>query len=124
MVYSCISFRLIYLFVHSSIFHHITGLILPPYHELTYCNRGQDDGESYCKEQTGNEFTFCHKLFGIASCSMSGQKEEDCYGICIPQNVSCNSDIECKSIGSLHSGKVSSFCKNGICTYDMGIIIS
>ena len=105
-------------------FHHITGLILPPYHELTYCNRGQDDGESYCKEQTGNEFTFCHKLFGIASCSMSGQKEEDCYGICIPQDVSCNSDIECKSIGSLHSGKVSSFCKNGICAYDMGIIIS
>lgn len=100
------------------------GLILPPYHELTYCNRGQDDGESYCKEKTGNEFTFCHKLFGIASCPMSGQKEEDCYGICIPQNVSCNSDSECRSIGSLHSGKVSSFCKNGICAYDMGIIIS
>merc|ERR1740124_1641117 len=32
----------------------------PPYNQLTYCNEDGDNGEAFCKEQTDDEFTFCH----------------------------------------------------------------
>ena len=89
-----------------------------PYNELTYCNEGEDNGEAYCKGQTDNEFTVCHKLGYVGSCYMNDEEVEECDGICTPKDVSCESDDDCKAIGSIHSGQVSSSCRKNICEYD------
>ena len=94
-----------------------------PYNELTYCNKGEDNGEAYCKEQTDDEFTFCHKLEHVGSCFMNNEEVEECDGICIP-DVSCESNDDCKSVGNIHSGQVSSSCRNNICEYDTAIAIA
>jgi hypothetical protein len=95
----------------------------PPYNQLTYCNEDGDNGEAYCKEQTDDEFTFCHRLT-VFSCFINNEEVEQCDGICIPKDVSCDSDDDCKAIGSIHSGQVMSFCRNNICDYDTGIAIA
>ena len=97
----------------------------PPYNDLTYCKEGEDNGEDYCKEQTNDEFTFCHKLAYVGSCfTLNNEEVEDCDGICIPKDVLCESDDDCKSIGSILSGQVSSSCRNNICEYDTAIAIA
>ena len=96
----------------------------PPYNELTYCNEDGDNGEAYCKEQTEDEFTFCHKLLYVGSCFMNNEQVQECDGICIPKDVPCESDDDCKPIGSLHSGQVFSSCRNNICAYGTAIAIA
>jgi len=95
----------------------------PPYNQLTYCNEDGDNGEAYCKEQTDDEFNFCHRLT-VFSCFINNEEVERCDGICIPKDVPCDSDDDCKAIGSIHSGQVNSFCRNNICDYDTGIAIA
>ena len=96
----------------------------PPYNELTYCKVDGDNGEAYCKEQTDDEFTFCHRLLSVGSCFMNNEQVEECDGICIPKDVPCESDDDCKPIGSLHSGQVFSSCRNNICAYGTAIAIA
>ena len=102
----------------------IADLLEPPYNQLTYCNSDGDNGEAYCREHTGDEFTFCHSLTYVGSCFMNNEEVEQCEGICIPKDIPCASHDDCKSIGSIHSGQVSSSCKNNICEYGRGIAIA
>ena len=63
-----------------------------------------------------------HKYYDVSGVNNEVVQEFD--GICIPKDVPCESNDDCKSIGSVQSGKVSSSCRNKICEYNTGIIIA
>ena len=87
----------------------------PPYDKLTYCKKGDDEGEEYCKEQTDDEFNYCWKLNFV---------QDDYDGICIPKDVPCESNDDCKAIGGIHSGSVLASCSNNLCEYSRGMVIA
>ena len=96
----------------------------PPYDKLTYCNKGDDEGEAYCKEQTDNEFDHCWELSYVGSCLINGEEQDNCEGICIPKDIPCESNDDCKDIGGIHSGSVIASCDNNVCAYSRGIAIA
>ena len=55
---------------------------------------------------------------------MNNEEKDDCYGMCIPKDVSCNFNDDCKSIGHRLSGVVFATCKNSICEYYTVMAIS
>jgi len=91
-----------------------------PYDKLLYC---KDNDPNYCEENTDGEFNFCHPL-PQPSCFVDGLEVKNCYGICIPEDESCDENKPCQSIGSEHSGLLSSKCENGKCVFAGAIIIA
>ena len=96
----------------------------PPYDKLTYCNKGKDNGEAYCKEQTNGEFNHCWELGYVGRCLINNEEQDSCEGVCIPKDIPCESNDDCKDIGSIHSGSVLASCKNNVCEYSRGIAIA
>ena len=95
----------------------------PPYDKLTYCNKGDDDGEEYCKQQTDNEFNKCWELEYVGNCIINGEDLDNCDGVCIPKEVPCESNDDCKDIGSIYSGSLLASCDNNVCKYSRGTVI-
>ena len=100
-----------------------TIFIEPPYDKLTYCNKGNDNGMKHCNEKTNGKFDFCWKLNFVGDCLINGEEEDECDGVCISKDVSCNSNDDCKDIGSIRSGSLHSLCIDNICKYSKKISI-
>ena len=68
-----------------------------------------------CKDKTNGVFDTCHSI-------------SDSYHVCVPsEEEECDENDwigkSCKGIGNIHSGKLSSFCKEGKCEYG-GVVIA
>ena len=101
----------------------ITIFLEPPYDKLTYCNKDNDNGMKYCNDKTNGELEFCWKLNSVVDCLTDGEEEDECDGVCISKDVSCNSNDDCKDIGSIRSGSLHSLCIDNICKYSKKISI-
>ena len=85
---------------------------------MRYCNTDdEDDGKEYCKRKTNNKFNHCWKLSSIAYTCLINNEKKECDGFCIPKDVPCEFDNDCKAIGTLFSGRVFAQCENEVCTY-------
>ena len=79
-----------------------------------------DSQSSDCGTRTNGAFTSCHEIFTLEECN-----GVMCDGVCVPDDKSCVSDQDCKSIGDHHSGLLRASCRpGGVCEYDSAFILA
>lgn len=91
-----------------------------PFEKLLYC---ATNDANYCEEKTDGEFNSCHNL-PQPSCFIDNKTVKNCYGVCVPEDVPCNSRHPCKPIGNTSSGQLTSRCLNNKCVYAPALVIA